>query len=112
MGIVLGGFSQGGLSYPRRLAGIVSISGWLPYRKDLSSSVHVANSAVPLLFTCGTADPVVDYSLTKRSGEMLKEVLGKAASVRDFERAMHQPDPGEMRAVHQFIAASLSLQGV
>ena len=109
----------------------------------------VADRAVPLLFSCGTADPVVDHSLTKRSGEMLVEVLGDAVSrasapplhrrctaaapplhrrhtgrtyvlarlllqaeVVHVERAMHQPDPGEMRAVHTFIAARLNLQGV
>ena len=159
--ILIGGFSQGGatslaagLAYPRRLAGIVSISGWAAYRKDFASRVHAANSAVPVLFTCGTADPVVDYSLTKRSGEMVAEALGEAvsgattaprsftlpeltkpssrpsplpppccvpstpslsplqASVKDFERGMHQPDQSEMRAVHEFIAATLSLKGV
>ena len=156
--ILIGGFSQGGatslaagLAYPRRLAGIVSISGWAAYRKDFASRVHVANSAVPVLFTCGTADPLLDYSLTKRSGEMVAEALGEAvsgastalssvltkpvsrslrpsrpslcasdasplaavqASVKDFERGMHQPDPSEMRAVHEFIAATLSLKGV
>lgn len=35
---------------------------------------------MPVLFTCGTADPVVDYSLTKRSGEMVAEALGEAVS--------------------------------
>ena len=83
--ILIGGFSQGGatslaagLAYPRRLAGIVSISGWVAYREDFASRVHAANSAVPVLFTCGTADPVVDFSLTQRSGEMVSEVLGEA----------------------------------
>ena len=73
--------------------------------------MHAANSAVPVLFTCGTADPVVDFSLTQRSGEMVSEVLGEAASVRHVQRGMHQPDPGEMQAVYGFIAASLGLKG-
>ena len=64
-----------------------------------------------MLFTCGTADPVVDFSLTRRSGEMVAEVLGEAASVRHVQRGMHQPDPAEMRAVAEFIAASLGLNG-
>ena len=65
---------------------------------------------MPVLFTCGTADPVVDYSLTKRSGEMVTELLGAAATVKDFDRPMHQPAPDEMRAVHHFIAARLGLK--
>ena len=52
--------------------------------------MHAANSAVPVLFTCGTADPVVDFSLTQRSGEMVADVLGEAASVRHVQRGMHQ----------------------
>ena len=43
-----------------------------------------------MLFTCGTADPVVDFSLTQRSGEMVSEVLGEAATVRHVQRGMHQ----------------------
>lgn len=116
--ILIGGFSQGGatslaagLAYPRRLAGIVSISGWVAYREDFARRVHAANSAVPVLFTCGTADPVVDFSLTQRSGEMVAEALGEAATVRHIQRSMHQPDPAEMQAVYGFIAATLGLKG-
>ena len=39
-------------------------------------------------------------------------LIAVQASVKDFERGMHQPDPSEMRAVHEFIAATLSLKGV
>ena len=92
--VVIGGFSQGGatsiasgLSYPRRLAGIVSISGWAAYRDDFTSRVNAANAATPMLFTCGTGDPVVDYTLTKRSGEMVTEALGDAVRAAPVPRA-------------------------
>eukprot|EP00316_Scyphosphaera_apsteinii_P013303 CAMPEP_0119327682 /NCGR_PEP_ID=MMETSP1333-20130426/71432_1 /TAXON_ID=418940 /ORGANISM="Scyphosphaera apsteinii, Strain RCC1455" /LENGTH=216 /DNA_ID=CAMNT_0007336347 /DNA_START=126 /DNA_END=776 /DNA_ORIENTATION=+ len=114
--IVLGGFSQGGatsvasgLSYPRQLGGIVSISGWLAYRQDFTERINAANKATPVLFTYGTDDPVVDCSLTHHSGEMLKAALKDAASVMDVPRSMHQPERDEMRAVYQFIAARLGL---
>ena len=112
--IVIGGFSQGGatsiaagLAYPRQLAGIVSISGWAAYRSDFASRVHEANRAVPMLFTCGTGDPVVDHSLCERSGELVKEAIGDAVTVMDVQRSMHQPNQAEMAAVFKFIAARL-----
>lgn len=43
--ILLGGFSQGGalalysgLTFPQKLAGIISLSGWLPLRKAFPSA--------------------------------------------------------------------------
>lgn len=114
--IVLGGFSQGGatsiaagLSFPRRLGGIVSISGWAGYREDFAARVTPAALATPVLFTCGVGDPIVDYTLTKRSGELLKEVLGDGVTVLDAERYMHQPDGEEMRAVYQFMVGRLGV---
>ena len=60
---MLGGFSQGGatalaaaLSYHRRLAGLVCISGWCPDRTR--PRAHAANAALPIFFSYGTADPV------------------------------------------------------
>jgi len=116
--ILVGGFSQGGatsiaagLSYPKRLAGIVSISGWVAYRQDLAARVSAANKDCKVLYTCGTGDPIVDYSLTKRSGEMLNEVLADGAQVVAVERCMHQPDGGEMGQVYKFIGECLELNG-
>ena len=56
-----------GLSYKKRLAGIVSISGWAAYRSDLPDRVSEAAKSVPYLFTCGVGDPIVKHELTKES---------------------------------------------
>jgi len=67
--IVLGGFSQGGaialsagMSYPKPLGGLVSISGWCVHRVSGSVApiVHPSNAHVPTWFSCGTA---VSYEL-------------------------------------------------
>ena len=56
--IVLGGFSQGGtlslhagLSYPKKLAGVISISGWCAIRNDVSSWISAAGKETPILMS-------------------------------------------------------------
>ncbi|CAK0872240.1 unnamed protein product, partial [Prorocentrum cordatum] len=108
--IVLGGFSQGGavslsagLSYPRALGGVVSISGWCVNREDVTSWMSEAGRRAPVLMCCGDGDPVVDFSITGESGRLLQEALGDSVQVLCPEREMHQPSREEMRAVLQFM---------
>lgn len=54
-----------GLSYPKKLGGIVAISGWLAIRKGMDARIHEANKSTPVLYCYGSKDPVVDVSLTK-----------------------------------------------
>lgn len=77
--IVLAGFSQGGaialhtgLRHPRRLAGILALSTYLPLATTLASEADAANRDVPLFMAHGHADPVVPCELGKRSGESLR----------------------------------------
>ncbi|CAE8716637.1 unnamed protein product [Polarella glacialis] len=112
--IVIGGFSQGGvvallagLSYPRKLGGIASISGWATYRDDLASKINPANAAVPCIFCSGTGDPVVEFALSKKSGEVLESALGESVSVMQVKRSEHGPHPSEMQAVQAFMIKCL-----
>mmetsp|Transcript_45903 Transcript_45903/g.123337 ORF Transcript_45903/g.123337 Transcript_45903/m.123337 type:complete len:218 (-) Transcript_45903:49-702(-) len=112
--IVVGGFSQGGvisimaaLTYPKRLGGIVSISGWATHRDALAEMVAPANRDVPCLLANGTEDEVVDFALSKASGEALQAILGDNLSVMHTRRDMHQPDGSEMRAAMAFMARCL-----
>lgn len=64
--IVLAGFSQGGaialaagLYYPKRLAGIVALSTYLPIADTLAAERSAANADVPIFQAHGTFDPVV-----------------------------------------------------
>lgn len=63
---VLMGFSQGcamtllaGLRAPRRLAGLVALSGYLPLADTTAAEVHPANRAVPLFMAHGEFDDIV-----------------------------------------------------
>lgn len=64
--IVLMGFSQGcamtlltGLRFPRRLAGLVALSGYLPLPDTTAAEAGAANRGLPVLMAHGRHDEVV-----------------------------------------------------
>jgi phospholipase/carboxylesterase len=68
--IVLAGFSQGGamalhtaLRHPRRLAGIMALSAYLPLQSQLAGEASPANRETPLLMCHGLRDGVVPLAL-------------------------------------------------
>ena len=96
--VVVGGFSQGGalalaVASPR-LKGVVAVSAW--------ASSH-ENVAAPTLFSCGTADPTVLFSVSKASGLRLH-----GATVNHVQRAKHGPTNAELEAVRAFIGDCLT----
>jgi len=115
--ILLGGFSQGGtvsmlaaLTYPKKLAGIVAISGWGAYRDSLPAKVSDSvNSKTPMLYTVGDGDPIVTFPLTKKTGEVLQSIMGDSVSVVHARRSGHPPGRAEMDSVAKFIASTLEL---
>lgn len=113
--IVIGGFSQGGtacilagLTYPKKLGGVVSISGWATRREKLAGTVSPANKELPILYCYGSYDEVVDNLLAKKSIETLQPILGDNLQVVEANRVMHQPDAIEMDAAIDFMAKTLS----
>ncbi|MBI2311963.1 MAG: alpha/beta hydrolase [Betaproteobacteria bacterium] len=88
--IVLAGFSQGGvmalhtgLRYPERLAGILSLSGYLALEKELAEEASAANRGTPVFMAHGTEDAVVPCGLGRASRERL-EKLGYAVLWREY----------------------------
>jgi len=78
--IVLAGFSQGGaialqtgLRYPRRLAGVLALSTYLPLAESFAQEAAPANAKTPVFMAHGAQDPVVPYAMGSKS----KELLGK-----------------------------------
>lgn len=76
--IVLAGFSQGGaialhtgLRHPRRLAGILALSTYVPLADTLAAEAAEANRDVPIFMAHGQHDPVIPYAFGQRSGELL-----------------------------------------
>jgi phospholipase/carboxylesterase len=76
--IVLAGFSQGGaialqcgLRYPKRLAGIIALSTYLPLPHTVEKERSLANREVPVLMAHGIEDPIVPLKLAQASGSKL-----------------------------------------
>ncbi|MGO1691839.1 MAG: alpha/beta hydrolase [Marinobacter sp.] len=77
--IIIAGFSQGGavayelgLTYPKRLAGILALSTYFATAKTVQPSE--ANAGIPINIYHGTADPMVPETLGTLSVETLKEM--------------------------------------
>lgn len=88
--IVLAGFSQGGaialhtgLRHPRRLAGILALSTYLPLAKTLADEAHGANRDVPIFMAHGHNDPVIPYIFAQQSGALL-QAQGFAAEWHNY----------------------------
>ena len=76
--VVLAGFSQGGvialqtaLRQPRRLAGVMSLSAYLPLVQKIEQERHAANNDIPVFLGHGTSDNVVPLVLGKASRDQL-----------------------------------------
>lgn len=79
--IVLGGFSQGGavslysaLRYPKRIAGVLALSCYLPLQGRLPAERSMENRATPIFMAHGRADPVLSISLGLDSCEVLRKL--------------------------------------
>src|SRR5574341_578171 len=76
--IVLAGFSQGGavalqtgLRYPRRLAGVIALSTYLPLADTLAREAAPANKATPIFMAHGIYDPLIPLAMGAGSMTLL-----------------------------------------
>ena len=84
---VLGGFSQGGttslayaLTRPGRVAGVVSLSGFLMNEAVLGAGPQ-ALGATPVFWAHGTQDPAIPFSLALKGREQILRFGGKLHTV-------------------------------
>ena len=64
--ILLAGFSQGGvialqtgLRYPKKLAGIMALSTYIPFKDNTIAQSHEAQKTLPIFAAHGEHDPVI-----------------------------------------------------
>jgi phospholipase/carboxylesterase len=76
--IVLAGFSQGGaialqtgLRYPRRLAGVMALSTYLPLADTLAMEATPASKATPIFMAHGIYDPLIPLAMGAGSMTLL-----------------------------------------
>ncbi len=87
--LVLGGFSQGGtmslayaLTHPGRVAGVVSLSGFLMNEADLGVGPEALGDT-PFFWAHGTRDPAVPHALALRGRKRILEAGGRVEA-RDY----------------------------
>lgn len=77
--IVIAGFSQGGaialytaLRYPKKLAGVMALSTYLPLKTKLGGEANPANAKVPIFMAHGVSDEIISLELSKVSLNILQ----------------------------------------
>jgi phospholipase/carboxylesterase len=103
-GIVLAGFSQGGaialqtgLRHPRKLAGVMALSTYLPLAESLPQEAALANKTTPIFMAHGTYDPLVPLMMGAGSMTVLTG-LGYAVEWRQYPMP-HSVCPQEIQDI-------------
>jgi len=112
--IFLGGFSQGGaialltgLKYEKQLAGIISLSGYLPLAHSAEKNIYEKNiSKLPIFLGHGTIDSVVPIVLGEKSKSILEE-LGYPIDWHTYHMA-HQVSLQEIQDIQRWIIKQIS----
>ncbi len=106
--IVLAGFSQGGaialqtgLRHPRKLAGVIALSTYLPLAESLLQESAPANKATPIFMAHGTYDPVVPLMMGAGSMTLLSG-LGYAVEWRQYPMP-HSVCPEEIEDIGHWL---------
>ena len=79
--VVLAGFSQGGavvlhtaLRYPKRLAGVVALSTYLPLQTNFPSEVSAENKSIPIFMAHGRFDDIIPLPRALASRDRLMKM--------------------------------------
>ena len=114
---VLAGFSQGcavtllaGLRYPRRLAGLAGLSGYLPLADTTTAERHGANADVPVFLAHGRQDGVVPLGRGAAARDALRG-LGHAVEWHEYPME-HSVCIEEIGALNQWLLKVLAPAGV
>ena len=111
--IVLAGFSQGcamvlhtGLRYPKTLAGIMALSGYLPLADSLAAEKSPANQATPIFMAHGTMDPMIELGRAEASRDALV-AQGCTVQWKTYQMP-HSVHPREVADIGHFLRTVLA----
>jgi phospholipase/carboxylesterase len=106
--IVLMGFSQGavmsldaGIRYPKRLAGVIALSGYLYSADSLGTEKSAASHGLPILITHGTFDDVLPLAGARQAAKVL-QAHGFQTRLSEYPMG-HQIAPEELEEVRSFL---------
>jgi phospholipase/carboxylesterase len=110
---VLAGFSQGGaialqtgLRHPRKLAGVMALSAYLPLAESLPQEAAPANRTTPIFMAHGTYDPLVPLMMGAGSMTVLTG-LGYAVEWRQYPMP-HSVCPQEIQDIGAWLRRVLN----
>ncbi|QSL64117.1 hypothetical protein MERGE_000272 [Pneumocystis wakefieldiae] len=113
--IVVGGFSQGcvigllsGLTFEKKLGGIVGFSGYLPLRKKIHRMVKECNSKTPIFMGHGKNDPIVRFEYGRESARILREQLRLNVSWNAYDGLQHSVNEQELKDFSVWLGKVLS----
>ncbi len=106
--LVLGGFSQGavasldaGLRYPRRLGGIIGMSGFLAWPAGLKNEMTPGAAGIPILLTHGKNDDVLPVDGAREAQAALR-TLGSDVQLREYLMG-HEVVPEVLDEIKKFL---------
>ena len=106
--IVLAGFSQGGAialhtatRYPKKLAGVLALSTYLPLNSTLAKQAHAANLATPIFMAHGRTDDIISLDRALASRLCLQET-GFAVQWHEYAMA-HSVCAEEINDIRLFL---------
>lgn len=108
--IVIGGFSQGGalalysaLTYPKKLAGVVALSCWLPLHKNFpAAAANNPNTNTSFLQCHGDCDPIVPYKWGQLTSTLLKTFIPNV-TFTSYQGLAHSSNAEEIDDIRNFI---------
>ena len=110
--IVLAGFSQGGaivlqtaLRYPKKLAGVLALSTYLPIAGTLAAERNAVNAQLPIFMAHGQYDDIIPIQRAQQSRAYL-EKLGYRIEWRDYPMP-HSVCGEEVRDISAFLSRIL-----
>ncbi len=62
-----------GLCYPKKLGGIIALSGYLPHAEEIFNKASTVNRQIPIFMAHGTEDIIVPYASGKSAYLALKQ---------------------------------------
>jgi phospholipase/carboxylesterase len=112
--IVLGGFSQGcaitlgaGLRYPKQLAGLAALSGYLPLASTTAAERHHANAQTAVFQAHGRSDGVIPLARGIATRDLL-QTLDQPVQWHDYPMA-HSVCMEEVQALNKWLLQVLAL---
>jgi lysophospholipase-2 len=113
--VILGGFSQGGalalyaaFTYPKKLAGVVALSCWLPLNKKVPTIISESNKSLPVIQCHGDADFVVPVQWGTMSSKVMSTFLDKSLyNFKIYSGLGHSSSSAELNDVISFIRVNL-----